>query len=168
MKRFLSVVLVLVIMAGVCYAAMEMQPALADDVEVVPYVGQRESSIGYTSIGRPSASVFQRSIWRTRKDATVYTWVKYGVTYFTARVEDGWVVAVKDSRDLLKASKQKQTKQSRQSSRLAIYVDEPEEDPYEASGYANAEDFYDDYYDDFFDYEEAEEYWEEHQEEEDW
>jgi len=166
-KRFLSYVLALVVLAGICFAAMEMQPALADDAESVPYVGMPESSIDYTSIGRPFKSEFQRSIWRTRKDATVYTWMKYGITYFTARVEEGRVVAVKDNRDWLEAAQKRQTKQSKQTSRPAVYHDEPEEDPYEASGYANAEDFYDDYYDDFFDYEEAEEYWEDHQEE-DW
>ncbi len=43
--------------------------------------------------------------------------------------------------------------------------DEPEEDddPYGAGDYSSAEDFYYDYYDDFWDYEDAEEYFNEHQ-----
>ena len=36
-------------------------------------------------------------------------------------------------------------------------------DPYDAKSYAHPDDFYYDYYDDFVDYEEAEDYWEEHQ-----
>ena len=35
-------------------------------------------------------------------------------------------------------------------------------DPYNAKDYANEEDFYEDYYNDFIDFDEAEEYWEEH------
>lgn len=35
-------------------------------------------------------------------------------------------------------------------------------DPYNAKGYADAEDFYDDNYDDFYDYYDAEEYYNEH------
>ena len=164
MKRFLSVVLALVIMAGVCYAAMEMQPALADRCDA-PFVGQNEDDIWWTSLGEPVWSVFQRAIWEGNKDATIYYWAKNGSLIFIARVEDGVVAAVRDNRKCVT-----DTVKPRQTSRLVIYDDKPEkeEDPYEASGYANAEDFYDDYYDDFFDYEEAEEYWEEHQEEEDW
>ena len=36
-------------------------------------------------------------------------------------------------------------------------------DPYDAASYAHPEDFYYDHYHDFWDYEEAEEYWEDHQ-----
>lgn len=35
-------------------------------------------------------------------------------------------------------------------------------DPYDAKSYAHPDDFYYDYYDDFWDYENAEDYWEEH------
>ena len=38
-----------------------------------------------------------------------------------------------------------------------------DEDEYDASDYSNPDDFYDDHYDDFFDYDEAEEYWIEHE-----
>lgn len=38
-----------------------------------------------------------------------------------------------------------------------------EDDPFDAKDYGDEEDFYDDYYDEFFDYEEAEDYWNEHQ-----
>ena len=37
------------------------------------------------------------------------------------------------------------------------------DDPYDASDYSNPDDFYDDHYDDFYDYDEAEEYWIEHE-----
>lgn len=40
---------------------------------------------------------------------------------------------------------------------------EQEDDPYDAKDYAHPDDFYYDYYDDFWDYEDAEDYWEEHQ-----
>jgi len=36
-------------------------------------------------------------------------------------------------------------------------------DPYNARDYSDPDDFYFDYYDDFFDYEDAEDYWYEHQ-----
>ena len=42
--------------------------------------------------------------------------------------------------------------------------EEEEEDRFNASSYANEEDFYDDHYDDFFDYEEAADYYREHTE----
>ena len=38
-----------------------------------------------------------------------------------------------------------------------------DEDEYDASDYSNPDDFYDDHYDDFYDYDEAEEYWIEHE-----
>ena len=44
------------------------------------------------------------------------------------------------------------------------YEEEEEEDRFNASSYANEEDFYDDHYDDFFDYEEAADYYREHTE----
>ena len=37
-----------------------------------------------------------------------------------------------------------------------------EKDPYDASDYSHADDFYYDHYDDFWDYEDAEDYWEEY------
>lgn len=37
------------------------------------------------------------------------------------------------------------------------------DDPYEAGSYGHPDDFYYDHYDDFWDYEEAEEYWNDHQ-----
>lgn len=40
---------------------------------------------------------------------------------------------------------------------------EKDADPYDAKDYVHPDDFYYDYYDDFWDYEDAEEYWEEHQ-----
>ena len=43
------------------------------------------------------------------------------------------------------------------------YEDEGD-DPYDASSYANEEDFYYDHYDDFFDYEDAADYYREHAE----
>lgn len=36
-------------------------------------------------------------------------------------------------------------------------------DPYNAKDYGYADDFYDEYYDDFYDYEDAEDYWMDHQ-----
>jgi len=36
-------------------------------------------------------------------------------------------------------------------------------DPYHAADYVHPDDFYYDYYDDFYDYEDAEDYWYEHQ-----
>ena len=40
---------------------------------------------------------------------------------------------------------------------------EDEDDPYDAKGFMNPDDFYYAHYDDFWDYDEAEEYWEDHQ-----
>lgn len=162
--RLIGALLVLMILLGCSFAVLEARPAAADKMDPweEPFVGMNESDISWTTLGRPDKVEFQKSRWRTRKDATVYTWLWKEKAVFTARVEEGVVVYVADHRNLVRKLL------NTQSSRPAVYEKETvkEEDPYEAYNYANAEDFYDEYRDDFFDYEEAEDYWDEYGE--DW
>ncbi len=122
-------------------------------VPAVPYVGMSESRIGDTGLGKPSGDVRHNTevTWNETYIANLYDFYKDGERIFTARCVDGKVTEVWDWREFPESD----------------YVPDysfadDSDDPYNASDYRNAEDFYDDNYYDFFDYYDAEKYYNEH------
>jgi hypothetical protein len=122
----------------------------------VPYVGMPESRIGDTSLGAPSDEVRHNleSIGGEPYRANLYDFKVNGSTVFTARCVQGRVTQVWDFRDQDTSGSSFKPSASSKSS--------ADTDPYHASDYSGAEEFYDNYYDDFFDYDDAEAYYNEH------
>lgn len=104
-----------------------------------PYVGMDSEFISYTQLGRYDMSEYKDGVW-------FYHWTKNGMTFF-ASAKDGKVIHTGGSTRKKYSSSTGSSKSS---------------DPYNASDYAHADDFYYDHRDDFFDFEEAEDYYESH------
>ncbi len=157
-KRIIICVVGVVVIAGYCLFAVQ---AWADAPKAeIPYKGMSEKQIAETELGKPTKSEFRKAIyWGGKEDYTAYTWSVNGRIYFTAEARKGIITYVWDNREstqrLRKIQEAREAKQQKKEHR-------DEDDPYEASSFANAEDFYDEYRDDFFDYEDAEEYWDEY------
>ena len=104
-----------------------------------PYKGMNVEFIAYTQWGSYDSSE------RLSNGSRFYRWNKGSRNYY-AIVKDGKVTDVGEIKPV--TSSKKSTKS---------------DDPYNASDYAHADDFYYDHMDDFWDYEDAEEYYETHQ-----
>ena len=121
----------------------------------VPFVDMPESEIRNTSLGAPSQDVRHEYeiIGGQRYEAKVYEFRKDNKLIFTARCVKGKVTKVHDYR---------KTSSNSYTYHYSSGSNSSKDDPYNAKGYSNAEDFYDDNYDDFFDYYDAEDYYNEH------
>lgn len=120
----------------------------------VPFVGMSESQIANTSLGAPSDEIRHNTEIMNGEcyRANLYDFKNGNATIFTARCINGKVTQVWDHRTnpvvpYMPSKNQKPVTDS---------------DPYHAKDYSDAEDFYDDYYDDFYDFEDAEDYYNEH------
>lgn len=123
----------------------------------VPYVGMWEGDIGRTSLGEPAPEIRHNNEMKNGNiyQANLYDFKEGNATIFTARCVDGWVTQVWDRRDEPRVSYTPNSSSSKKKTET--------DDPYHAADYYHPEDFYDDYYDDFWDFEDAEDYWYEHQ-----
>ena len=159
-KRIIMCVVFAVVTVGFCLLAVQ---AWADSPKVdidIPYAGMSEKLISQTKLGKPTKSEYRVNYsWGKRDDYTIYIWSENGETYFTVEAKKGVVTFVQDNREsAIRIRRMKEAREAKQQKREHC----DEDDPYEASSFANAEDFYDEYRDDFFDYEDAEEYWDEY------
>ncbi len=145
----------------------EQKEFLAQLAQTIPYKGMGEEYIGMTLLG-PADECENRDETDSRgthysreyswyaDDGKLACWVwcinkqvhmvsKYGTDiYWTA---DG-------KPDFGNTTRRKEPKKSSNSNKR--------NDPYHASEYGYADDFYEDYYDEFYDFEDAEDYWEAH------
>ncbi len=128
----------------------------------VPFVGMSESRIADTSLGAPSETVRHNTelINNTFYTANIYDFLDGDTVIFTARCIEGEVTQVWDKRDSVSSSSTGSSSNSSSSSGSGS--SSSKKDPYNASSYKHADDFYYDHYDDFYDYEEAEKYWKAH------
>ena len=113
-----------------------------------PYVGMPAYYIDYTQLGFHSIKLEKETTLNGVKyPCTEYSWQsKSGMFIYKAIVVGGRVWFVEDIAAELSGSRRKSSGS----------------DPYNASDYAHADDFYYDHYDDFFDFEEAEDYYDKH------
>ena len=113
-----------------------------------PYVGMPAYYIDYTQLGFHSIKLEKETTLNGVKyPCTEYSWQsKSGMFIYKAIVVGGRVWSVEDIAAELTGSRRKSSTS----------------DPYNASDYAHADDFYYDHRDDFFDYEEAEDYYDKH------
>lgn len=127
-----------------------------DTIPDVPYVGMSESNISRTGLGAPSGTV--RHDYEIKNGerylCNLYDFYRNGELIFVARCMEGTVIRVWDDRSRPKNDSVPAYKPP---------ASGKDDDPYNAADYWSKEDFYDDHYDDFFDYEEAEDYWRDHQ-----
>ena len=128
----------------------------------VPYVGMSESRIRDTSLGSPSSNVRHNSavIGSEHKSANLYDFMNSsGMVIFSARCIDGKVVQVWDFRSSPHKPYSEGNNNHASETKSSKKKDD---DPYNAKDYGDVDAFYDDYYDDFADFDEAEQYYEEH------
>ena len=120
-----------------------------------PYIGMFESEISQTGLGTPSSVVRHNMEMINGKNytANIYDFVQNGYVIFVARCAKGKVINIWDYRE---------DPYKYVTSTKRYVPDYDEDDPYNATDYYDPEDFYEDNYDDFYDYEEAEEYYYEH------
>lgn len=125
----------------------------------VPYPGMSEDDIAFTSLGSPNPGVshdyetFRGEQFKVNR----YTFTHKNRIIFEATCARGMVIRVSDLRDSAALP-------SRAPAAPKPEADNAEEDPFHARDFIDAEDFYDEYYDDFYDFEDAEDYFYEHQE----
>ena len=116
-----------------------------------------EKYINDTILGRPSDQVRHNNecIGGEQYRANLYDFMDGEHVIFTARCVRGQVTEVWDNRnsDFSRPAYHPSTSSG---------TKDDDEDPYHASDYYDAEDFYYDHYDDFFDFEDAEDYYYEH------
>lgn len=150
------------------------------DDSALPYVGMPEDDLKFTSLGKAD----QRSGWDTVEvngreiSARAYDYYNQRHEYlFTAWCSGDKVVAIEDhtakpldQNPHIPATPKPTYKVTPRSTPAPSggwydpgWTTHNEEDPYDASEYSNPDDFYDDHFDDFFDYDEAEEYWMDHE-----
>jgi hypothetical protein len=116
----------------------------------VPYVGMSQDMINHTELGK---AYYHKSEVRTyaHKNHRIYTYYftsADGETSYTVKCENDKVTSVSTSPVI------KRHNGSGSSSKKS--------DPYNASDYTDADDFYYDHKDDFYDYEDAEDYYKKH------
>ena len=122
-----------------------------------PFNGMSESDIDKTVLGKHAEYVSNTFV----KSGNIYYrhiyWFQSGgKTVYKAVCVEGRVTEVEDYRaDPIPTPYIKSTPKPSSGTKST-------DDPYHASDYAYADDFYYDYYDDFWDYEDAEDYWEAH------
>lgn len=134
----------------------------------IPYIGMPEEFINSTTLGQ-SYSHYQSDGYVNGKKnyyCTQYDWYIYTANFhaavFTAWTYEGEVTDVQKKNlqywdgDKVLGTMIPPFSGSNHASGTSGY------DPYSAGDYSSADDFYYDYYNDFFDYEEAEDYWYEH------
>ena len=150
------------------------------DDSALPYVGMPEDDLNFTSLGKAD----RRSGWDTIEvngreiSARAYDYYNQRHEYlFTAWCFGDKVVAIEDhtakplnQNPHIPETPKPTYKVKPKSTQVPSggwydpgWTTHNEEDPYDASEYSNPDDFYDDHYDDFYDYDEAEEYWIEHE-----
>lgn len=125
----------------------------------VPFVGMPELRIDDTSLGA-HADVRTSTVIKGsgRKEARIYVFKKNGDIIFEAYCLDRSVEEVWDYRDGTHSSPYSKKNRSKRSATA-----KPQDDPYNAGDFYDAEDFYEEYYDEFSDFEDAEDYFIEHQ-----
>lgn len=122
--------------------------------EGFPFVGMRESDIYKNNNGEYDIrKVVYTHFNREHPNMHVYYYLRYGSNriFYVVKCDGGVVLYIENYYE--------RNKYFDYSKRGTTH---PDDDPYGAGGYSNAEDFYDDHYDDFFDYEEAEAYYNEY------
>lgn len=131
--------------------------------EGVPFVGMPEKYIDETSLGKHSDSYTNTNIINNKKvKGHGYFFEKDGYQIFFVFCRYGVVESVADQRDSIEYQKQRRAEKKKEAQKKK---ENKVEDPYNASDYGYADDFYEDYYDEFYDFVDAEDYWEEHYEE---
>lgn len=168
----------LVLLLSLTFQEME------DYSQGLPYVGMNEDDLDLTSMGESDYFKRSESIWLNGAQtvARAYDYYNKDRQYlFTAWCVDHKVVAIEDhtaapldeNPHKPKAETPTYTFKNPKPTPMPttggwydpgkMTYDFYGEDPYDASDYSNPDDFYDDHYDDFYDYDEAEEYWIEHE-----
>lgn len=139
----------------------------------IPYIGMPEEFINSTTLGQCYSSYRSDGYASGRtntyySNCTKYDWYIYTPTFhaavFSAWAKDGQVVDI-EKLNLQYWNGNKVLGEFMRPSNANNYSGSHSysaSDPYDAGAYSSADDFYYDYYNDFFDYEEAEEYWYEH------
>jgi len=119
----------------------------------LPYVGMDPEYIHDTKLGKGKLSF-------STDDLDVYTWdAADGCMIFWLEVYKGKVVETDKRNDIHWSGDNWKNLNHKNFSAPSYSYNS---DPYDAEAYSSADDFYYDYYNDFFDYEEAEDYWYEH------
>ena len=120
-----------------------------------------EKYIDETSLGKHSDSYTNTTIENNKKvKGTGYFFKKDGYQIFFVFCRHGVVETAADQRDSIEYQKQRRAENKKEAQKTK----NASADPYNASDYGYASDFYEDYYDEFYDGEDAEDYWDEHHE----
>lgn len=153
---------------------------VAEDYSVgLPYVGMPEDDLDLTCMGAADSYHGKKQMQIDGREVTVTAYNYYNTMdylLFTAWCNGGKVVAIEDhTKSPFGIDPRSASWQSSTDINVPISTPTPSSgyysgwkirnsrDLYGASDYSNPDDFYDDHYDDFFDYDEAEEYWVEHE-----